>query len=480
MAVWALVSWATASAGTTPAAPKKTSDTEQTTTEAARAAAASAATVARTTPPVTTVAAHTVSTSATTAAGPATAPASATTAASRTTADATHPAPTRVSPPRTGGTGHGTTTRSDPATVLVVQDEHASSPDAAPYHGSLENIAWGGHGELRFGYDLTAGVSDPSWFHVGRANGFFLAKLGSRLRLGGQASYDRVPDDFTLERAELIARLGRGAREAHAGIFLVPLGRTNLDHDAPQYEFGERSLVATEILGVPNAELGAGLRGAGSWSRTMPFTYEVDLVTGFDDGIVMDAAGGTRLPAGRNNYGDQNGLPALSARFAIQPSVDTEIGLSAQSGPYNQTKVDGVKVDRTRFVHVVAADAVTNAVGVDWAAEAAGALVDIPPSLEALYAQRQWGASLEATRVLRAPLFAAWHGTSLSGGLRAEKVDFDMGIPGDSRARVGASLNIRPLPSAIVRFGWYYEWRRDRFDNLTPLGGLTLTAASYF
>ncbi|HYJ32648.1 MAG TPA: hypothetical protein VE326_05460, partial [Candidatus Binatia bacterium] len=307
-----------------------------------------------------TEAARTASATGTTAAG--TAPATTTTAAR--TADATHTAPTRVSPPRTG-TAHGTTTRSDPATVLVVQDEHAFSPDAAPYHGSLENIAWGGHGELRFGYDRTAGVSDPSWFHVGRANGFFLAKLGSRLRLGGQASYDRVPDDFTLERAELIARLGRGAREAHAGIFLVPLGRTNLDHDAPQYEFGERSLVATEILGVPNAELGAGLRGAGNWSRAMPFTYEVDLVTGFDDGIVMDAAGGTRLPAGRNNYGDQNGLPAPSARFAIQPSVDTEIGLSAQSGPYNQTKIDGVQVDRTRFVHVVAADAVTNAMGVD-------------------------------------------------------------------------------------------------------------------
>jgi len=406
--VWALASWATAIAGTTPAAPNKSE--------------------------------------------PAKSPARGTTQ---------QPA------------------KPEPATVLIPVDEHAFSPDAAPYHGSLENIAWGGHGELRFGYDLTAGVSDPSWFHVGRANGFVLAKLGSRFRLGGQASYDRTPDDFTLERAELIARLGR-TREAHAGIFLVPLGRTNLDHDAPQYEFGERSLVATEILGVPNAELGAGLRGAGSWSRAMPFTYEADLVTGFDDGIIMDASGGTRLPAGRNNYGDQNGLPALSARFAIQPSVDTEIGLSAQSGPYNQTKVGGVTVDRTRFVHVVAADAVTRAMGVSWALEGAGAMIDVPPALQALYAQRQWGASLEATRTLRAPLFAAWHGTSLSGGLRAEKVDFDTRVSGDSRTRLGASLNIRPHPYAIVRFGWYYEWRRDRFDNLTPLGGLTLTAASYF
>ena len=33
---------------------------------------------------------------------------------------------------------------------------------------------------------------------------------------------------------------------------------------------------------------------------------------------------------------------------------------------------------------------------------------------------------------------------------------------------------------AVVRVGWYYEVRHDRFDNRTPLGGLTLTAASYF
>jgi len=366
-----------------------------------------------------------------------------------------------------------------PNSVLVVQDARAESPDAAFYHGSLENIAWGGHGELRFGYDLNAGVSDPSWFHVGRANGFFLAKLGSRLRLGGQASYDRVPDDFTLERAELIARIGR-TREAHAGIFLVPLGRTNLDHDAPQYEFGERSLVATQILGVPNAEMGIGVRGASSLSKHVPFTYEVDIVTGFDDGIIYDASGGTRLAAGRNNYGDQNGLPALSARFAVQPSMETEFGVSAQSGPYNQTKVGGVKVDVTRFVHVATADYVTRKWGISWAAEGAFAMVDVHPTLEALYAERQWGASLEATRLLRSPIFGAWHGTSLSGGLRAEKIDFDVDLAGDSRTRVAASLNLRPIPYAILRFGWYYEWFRDRFDNLTPLAGLTFTAASYF
>jgi len=369
--------------------------------------------------------------------------------------------------------------RSTPATVPVIPSSPATwTSEAAPYHGSLDNITWGGEGELRFGYDVTAGVSDPSWFSVGRVNGFMEAKLSSKVRIRGQAAYDHVPDDFTLEAAELVARLGR-THEAHAGIFLVPLGRTNLSHDAAAYEFWERSLVATQILGVPNAQLGVGVGGAGSWSRTTPLRYEVDIVTGFDDGVIMDASGGTRIPAGRNNYADQNGLPAAVARFAIQPGRG-EVGVAIQSGPYNRTHVAGAEVDGTRFVHVLAADGIAHPMGLELATEAAAALIDIPPGLEGLYAERQWGASLEATRTLRAPLFHAWRGTSLSGGFRAETVDFDAELPGDSRTRVAASLNIRPQPTSILRFGWYYEWKRDRFDNLTPLAGLTLTAASYF
>lgn len=372
-----------------------------------------------------------------------------------------------------------TVPRSTATTVPITASPTVTwTSETAPYHGSLDNVTWGGQGELRFGYDVTAGVSDPSWFSVGRVNGFMEAKLSSKVRIRGQAAYDHVPDDFTLERAELMARLGR-THEAHAGIFLVPLGRTNLSHDAPAYEFWERTLVATQILGVPNAQLGMGVSGTGSWSRTTPLRYEVDIVTGFDDGVIMDASGGTRIPAGRNNYADQNGLPAVVARFAIQPG-DGEVGVAIQSGPYNQTQIAGAENDGTRFVHVLEADGIAHAMGLELATEAAAALIDIPPGLEGLYAERQWGASLEATRTLRAPLFHAWRGTSLSGGLRAETVDFDAGLPGDSRTRVAASLNIRPQPTSILRFGWYYEWKRDRFDNLTPLAGLTLTAASYF
>ncbi|HEU4724140.1 MAG TPA: hypothetical protein VFU59_02465 [Candidatus Eisenbacteria bacterium] len=355
--------------------------------------------------------------------------------------------------------------------------EPLSLGGSRPFHGSLDAIAWGGHGEIRLGHDRTRGTSDPEWFSIGRVNGFAQARLARRWRLAGEGTWDRGTDDFAMERIELAFRW-KPTLLAHGGVFPLPLGRTNLEHDAPKNEFAEHSLVATQLVGVPNAMLGVGVRGAaGAARRTV---YELDVVTGFSDGLLMDAAGGTRLPAGRNNYGDQNGLPSLVGRVAFRGAKGSEWGVAAQSGPYNQTKIGGVTVDDRRWVHLVVADGVTTVAGFEVAAEAGVAFIDIPPGLLGLYAQDQWGASVEATRAIGDPLFKRWAHTALRVAVRADAVDFDRGLLGDSRHRVSASLNLHRRPYAVARLGWYYEIQRDRFDNDTPKAGVTFTAASYF
>ena len=349
----------------------------------------------------------------------------------------------------------------------------------SPYHGSLDGLAYGGHGEVRFAEDRVAGVSDPEWFSFGRVSAFAMVRLNSRVDLVGDMAWDPGTDDFAVERAELSARF-RGSMEAHAGIFLTPLGRTNLSHDAPRNEFDERSLVATQLVGVPNAQLGAGIRGLRQQGDRWVLSYEVDLVTGYDDGLIMDSPGGTRVPRGRNNYGDNNGLPALAGRVAVHPSPGAELGLAAQVGQYNQTQIGGVSVDGRRYVHVVVADATTRVAGFDVFGEGALALIDVPPGLEALFAQEQCGGSIEMVRTLREPLFGSWRLSRLTAAVRADAVDFDRSIAGDSRHRLSASLNFHRLPRAVTRFGWYYEIRRDRFNNDTPIAGVTFSAASYF
>ena len=348
-----------------------------------------------------------------------------------------------------------------------------------PYHGSLDRIAFGAYGELRFAEDRVRGVTDPEWFSVGRIGGFATARLHPRVEILAEGAWDQGTDDFSLEQAELRYRLKR-SMQLHAGVFLVPLGRTNLLHDGPAYEFAERSLPATQLVGVPNAQMGIGLRAVGGTFSGWPLSYEVAVVTGYDDGLIMDAVGGTRVPKGRNNYGDNNGIPALSVRVAARPSRTSEIGLAAQSGQYNKTVLGGVTVDRARYLHVLVADATSGFAGFDLFGEAVVALIDVPPGLEALYAQQQYGASVELTRTLREPIFGGWTHSRLSGGLRLDAVDLDPSLPGDSRSRLSTSLNFRQVPLGVIRLGWYYEIARDRFNNKTPKAGITVTTAAYF
>ncbi|HET9952447.1 MAG TPA: hypothetical protein VFS09_11705 [Candidatus Eisenbacteria bacterium] len=348
---------------------------------------------------------------------------------------------------------------------------------STPAHGGSSWLSWGGHAEIRLAEDRVRGTSNPEWFSFGRVNGFVRTRITPKWAFAGEGTWDRGTDDFVMERLELAFRW-KPTLLAHGGIFPLPLGRTNLEHDAPRNEFAEHSLVATQLVGVPNAMLGAGVRGAsGAGRRTI---YELDLVTGLSDGLLYDAAGGTRLPMGRNNYGDQNGVPALVGRLAFHPGTGREWGIAALSGPYNETKINGVTVDGRRWAHLVVADGTTAVAGFTLAAEAGVAFIDVPPGLNGLYAEDQWGASVEAIRSLSEPLFGRWENSALRAAVRADAVDLDRGMFGDSRHRISASLNVHRKPYAVARLGWYYEIQRDRFDNETPMAGVTFTAASYF
>jgi len=164
--------------------------------------------------------------------------------------------------------------------------------------------------------------------------------------------------------------------------------------------------------------------------------------------------------------------------LSLHPSARTEWGFAGITGPYNDTDVGTTEVDERRWVHVFVLDGQTMWAGMRWAGEAAVGIVGVPPSLQGLYAQNQWGASLETSRILFDPIFSKH--TSLSLAVRADAIDFDRAQDGDSRQRVSASLNVHRQPTSVVRFGWYYELARDRFANDTPKAGLTFTAATYF
>ena len=369
--------------------------------------------------------------------------------------------------------------RSAPRPVAAHGLDSLATHIDGPCHGDVGSMAFNLQGQLRFGHDVTAGVANPEWFSVSRASGLAFARLHPRIGIFGAAGYDHANDDFVLERAELVARVHNGLH-AHAGIFLSPLGHTNLHPDMPLSSFGDRSLLATELVGVPHAQAGAGVLGTRAMNGGRQLTYELDAVTGYDDGMVMDAEGGTRVPDGRNNYGDNNGSIALAGRIALRPSSQSEIGLAAQSGIYNTSELGGVEVDESRWAHVAVVDGSFDMVGCDVFAEAGLALIDIPGGLESLYAQTQMAASVEIARTLFVATSRSWRGISLGVAGRADVIDYDRDVPGDSRHRASLSLNVRQASTAVLRVGWYYEIGRDRFNNQVPTAGLNVTIARYF
>jgi hypothetical protein len=351
--------------------------------------------------------------------------------------------------------------------------------DSPPHHMLGDRILFGGEAGLRLGHDRVLGVGNPDLLSVSRLSGFAAAPLGRRVRVDAAVSYDRATDDVVVERARLEFRFG-ATRLVQAGVLPLPLLEVNLRPDVTSSAFVDRSLVETGLVGVPSSQLGLGVAGERAGPRGARAGMELDVVTGYGHGVVDEAPDGTRVPAGRSGAGLEGRLPALVGRGEWRGAGGDALALSAYGGQYNQTRFAGVTIDHARFLGIATAEGDLTRAGFRFSGEAALVHVDVPPGLGGLFARDQAGGSLEVLRTLRQPLLAAWPHSALELAGRADAVDFDRALPGDSRERVSLSLNLRQLPQAVFRFGFYHEWRRDRFDNLVPAAGATAAASSYF
>jgi hypothetical protein len=389
------------------------------------------------------------------------------------------PAPAKPSPPVNVAAPARTTAPAKPTAPARAAPAPPGIVLDSPHHGRSDVLAFGGHGEVRFGHDRERGIENPEWLSFPRLEAFALARLHRRAQFVVDAAYDRTMDQLTLERAMIDLRLAP-SWSVHAGVMLPPLGRANREHQSPRAEFSDRSLVAADLVGAPVSMFGIGIHGVRGGAGRSTMTYELDIVNGYDDGVVTEASPGTRIPSGRNSAGDNNGMPALVGRAAIRPSPGSEYGVAAYTGQYNSTEVEGVTVDAARYLHMAVLDGATTLAGCRVAAEAGVAFIDIPPTIRAIFPEQQWGAAVEISRRMLRPLIPAWKTSSLSVAIRGDVVDFDRGIPGDSRSRLSAALNIRPTDRTVVRGQWFYEVTRDRFDNGSPAAGVAASGAIYF
>jgi hypothetical protein len=339
--------------------------------------------------------------------------------------------------------------------------------------------ALGGYAEVHARLERVDGRRDESGFEAKRFNLFTNTRVSDFVRIGAEIEFEDGASEIKLEYAAIDLRI-HPSFTLRGGMLLSPLGRFNLAHDSPLNEFTDRPLVSTEVLGVALSEPGLGAFGQFGFARTGRLTYEVYATNGFHDGLITDSEEGTRIPLGRGNLEDNNGTPAVVARVALSPARPVEIGVSVHHGAYNVSNDEGTRIDDSRDLTIGVLDAEVHVLGVQLAAEAALAAIDIAPSLTGIYASRQRGAYVEAVRSFGRGLISTMPSSSFAAKVRFDYVDFDSERVGQSVGQVTLGANFRPTQDSVVKLDYVRGRSRDEFNNRADHAFLLFSLATYF
>jgi hypothetical protein len=348
--------------------------------------------------------------------------------------------------------------------------------DDKPYiEGFFGRIRVGGYVEANGAWAREEGTTSDLGFQLTRWNLLATTRLGARVSVFSELEVEHGGEEITLELAQMDYRLS-SAFNLRGGMLLLPLGRFNLAHDAPRNDLPSRPLAPEELLGVALSQPGLG--GFGRFERAAGrLIWELYAVSGYRELLLTESPDGTRLPAGRRNPEDTNASPAVVGRIEWSPGASRSIGASGYRGAYNIFRLDGLDVDQRRDVSVAVLDAEWGVGPVRFSGEAAHVEVEIPASLAGIFASRQGGLYAQ----LSAPLpFPMPPGAALGAALRADVVDFDRDLAGDSIRSLTAGIHLRPVPEAAIRLAYVRGETRDRFDNRAAFARVELGLATYF
>lgn len=359
-----------------------------------------------------------------------------------------------------------------------------------PFIAGAGRTSIGGYAEGNTNYFVEDGVSDGFSMELRRFNIFLFSAVGPRLRFISELEFEHGTEEIALETALLDFQLDP-AFVLRAGILLPPIGAFNQNHDSPRWDFVDRPLVSTRIIPSTLSEVGFGAYGRIALRGGATLTYDAYLSNGLGDGVVMNEEGRTLLAAGKREgqfAEDNNGLPAISGRLALQRRGVGEVGVSHYRAVYNSFRVDGIEVDGRRGLSITALDLATSLGAVALRGEVAGVRLETPESLTELFGDRQWGAHLDASVPVWRPRMFGMRDAAVSAVLRAEYVDYNVGtfastgrpIRDDVLAFV-PGVTFRPVPGTVFKFNYRRQWTRDLLGNpAARLGGYQVGVATYF
>jgi len=203
-------------------------------------------------------------------------------------------------------------------------------------------------------------------------------------------------------------------------------------------------------------------------------------VNGFNDGVLL-AGNGTQIREGCGDVGeDNNPAPSIVGRVTYSPTVSTELGVSVHTGPYNRYKVDQFYIDERRNLTILALDWEYNADVIDVIGEYAIADINVPSSLQGLFAEQQHGFYAQANYHFGKGLINLLPLSHFTAVVRYDLADFDRQINGDARQRVSVGLNFRPTSDTVFKLDYHHDWQWSRVDVVEKGAGINFSVASYF
>ncbi len=353
------------------------------------------------------------------------------------------------------------------------------------------NTAIGGYAEMNSNYVRTDGVAEGFSFENRRFNVFLYSAVSAHVKLTSELEFEHGTEEIKLETA-LVDVLFATAFNLRAGILLPPIGRFNITHDSPRYNVIDRPLVSTQIIPATLSEAGAGFFGALYLTPYDRLMYEMYVVNGLSDGVLLGNGEGTRIPAGKSADAfaeDNNGSPAVVGRLAYNPRFGGEVGLSIYRGRYNTYRAEGVQIDEPRSLQILALDAEYRRRRWHFRGEAAWAKIDVLPDQvdNDFLAAKQRGLYMECNytllrrRMLGMPeaavvLFSRYDDIDLNVG-RFDKTDQNLG---ELRRRITAGVSFRPTADTSIRLSYWRQWDYDKFNNLGHSMNVQFGVATYF
>lgn len=351
--------------------------------------------------------------------------------------------------------------------------------------------AVGGYLEGNTNYFSEDGVSEGFSMELRRFNIFLYSQIGNRIRFLSELEFEHGTEEIAIETAIIDFNLDP-AFNFRGGILLPAIGIFNTNHDSPNWEFVERPISSTDLIPTTLSEVGFGIYGRLYPTENIVLSYDLYVVNGLQDGVILNDEGRTHLASGKSEemFGeDNNGQPMINGRIAYTDRRVGEFGVSYYGGVYNTYRMDGEEVDDPRMLSVLAVDISTSIKSLDIKGEAAMVNVDVPAPINEIYGEKQYGGFIDLIHpILNRPMLG-FDKAILNAAVRVEYADFNVGnfatniTTEKMNENFGLALGIgfRPIPGTLIRANYRYNWVSDVVGNpAARVAGFQFGIASYF